>query len=699
MRLALQDLPVVGPHTIGDYRPHTIGSLRPKLIGQLRQPNPHSLFRQGLMLIPGQNGLLVGKKQKPVDPYFPPAQDYDSAPIYKERTFMFRPTGGMGESIQSSNTDHRYHYALDCWVTGGLFGQGPLLHPIVPPSTGSVRRFVEALNASGQLAVFVLAGAYVLVRNDDTNTGQAVAINRAGHLATDAVRFKGAYAGAVDALYVAWDDGVLQERAAGVTTACALPAGFLPNLLEIVGDELWAADSVNCILRKCTNDPKVAGSWSGPILVGNPSIPITAIRQTTNRLCIFKANGNVFTINGDGSDNDLFPGLQSTVDPDNCRTAAAWQGSLWFRTDRAFWRLDMQGGAVLTSEGPGRALSNISEVKGPVQAFDGWNSQMAFGVIYNASNTTSYLLTYGNWEPAQGDTGTNYTFANQWDGAIAHWTGRKATALWVSNIPSDARLYVGFADGGYDWIKLVPFPLTPGSGAEFTVGPSVIVAPLHHAMFQADNKQYVGASVFGPWFPQGADVTMSYRLRGSAGMPPATAPPTSDFLDWPNPFTFNGQRQDLGQSIAGNALELKITLNSSDTASTPILEGVGLHERLVPQFRRDFTFTVAAQDYVARRDGASIRQNGRSLRDLVMQAAAAPATIALEFPDETVLNVALFDYTERMVPHSAFGGQAWALDVNATQFGIIETLGIIGRTRGTRIGDLRGYPISQLRFL
>jgi hypothetical protein len=701
MRMALQDLPVTGPHTIGDFRPTTIGGLRPRLIGSTRQASPHKIFRQGFMLVPGQTGLLVGKKQTPLSPYFPPAQDYDSAPLYHERTFMFRPTGGMGESVQSSATDHRYHYAIDCWVTGGLIGKGPLVHPIVPAASGLVRRFNEALNASGSLALFYLAGANVFVRGDDTNGGQTAVITRAGQTATDAQRFKGAYAGAVDALYVAWGDGVLQEYASGATATCALPAGFKANLLEIVGDELWAADTAACMIRKCTNDPKVAGSWSGPIQIGNPSIAITALRQTTNRLCIFKANGDVFTINGDGSDNDLFPGLQSTVDPDNARTAAAWQGSLWFRTGRAFWRLDMQGGATLSPEGPGRALSNLSDVKGPVQAFAGWNSQMAFGAVYNAANTTSYLLTYGNWEPSSGDSGTSYTFANQWDGAIAHWPGRRATALWVSNIPSDARLYVGFADGGYDWIKLVPFPLTPDSGAEYTLGPSYIVTPLNHLMFQADNKQLIGASVFGPSFPQSATVQLAYRLRGSAGMPPST-PATSDFIAWDNPFTFNGQRLDLGQSIASTAVEIKVSLDSADTATSPILEGVGLHERLVPAFKRDFTFTVDARDYVARYDGASVRQSGRSLRDTLLQAAAAPATIALEFPDETVQNVALFDYTEHMLPHVGQGGvagQGWGVEIQATQFGVIETLGVIGRTRGTHIGDLRGYQIKQTRFL
>src|SRR5580765_3949517 len=163
-------------------------------------------LRQGLMLVPGQTGLLVGKKQTPLNPSFPPTQDYDSAPIYRERTFMFRPTGGAGESIQSSAADHRYHYAIDCWVSGGLFGKGPLVHQISPPSTGSIRCFVEALGPGSVLALYILAGQYLLRRTDDTNAGQTVGDNRAGTTATDAQRFKGAYSGAVDALYVAWSD-------------------------------------------------------------------------------------------------------------------------------------------------------------------------------------------------------------------------------------------------------------------------------------------------------------------------------------------------------------------------------------------------------------------------------------------------------------------------------------------------------------
>jgi len=681
---------------IGTSRGHTIGSMRPITIAQLHSATLSNIFKNGLMLVPSDTtGLLVGKKQKNLGDNLPPQAAYDSAPIYREHTFEFRPIGGYGESVQSSRTDHRYHYAINCWVTGGLFGLGPASHKLTPTTTGSIRMFAEALDTSTGLSLFVLAGANVLKRTDDTNAGQVVSRTRAGHIATDAVRFTGAYSGAVDGLYVAWDDGVLEEYNGTAWTPCALPAGFQPNFLCRLGDELWAADGNACMIRKVSNDPKVAGSWSGPILIGTPSIKITALRQTTNRLVIFKADGDVFTINGDGSDNDMFPGLENTPDPTNCRTAAAWQGALWFRAGRAFWRLDVQGGMVLTPSGPGRQLQNLSEVKGPVQAFAGWNSQMAFGAIHNAGLNNSYLLSYGNWEPVQGDAGTSFSFTDQWDGALVRYTGRKVTSLLVSSIPYDARLYVGFDDGSYDWIKLVPFPLTPDAGSDYTTDTSYIVAPLHTDMFQADIKQTIGFSVFGPYFPVGSRVTVSYRQRGAtAGL--AVSDPTGDFVSLPNPFTYNGQRQDSPVPIAGVALEMMVGLQGTPTDS-PILEGVGLHERLVPAFRRDFTFTVDARDMISRRDGATVRKSGRYYRDLVMQAAAAPALTALEFPDETVMDVAFFDYTERMVAHTQRGGQGWAIECQATQFGLLETYGTIGRTRGTRIGDTRGFLISDMR--
>src|SRR5262245_12814353 len=311
LRIALRPPSRAPDLIIGSVHGSTIGSQRPKLIGQTRGLTSPFSTSNGFMLVPQPNGLLISKKQTALSATYPPVAEYGSAPVYRERTFMFRPTGGMGEAVQSSGADRRYHYALDCWVMGGYFGKGPRLHPISPVggTDGPVRRFAEGPHSSGQDRLYVLTGSKVLVSTDDSPTGQAVAISRPGQVSMDAARFTGAYSGAVDALYIAWNDGTLQQWDGTSAVACALPSGFSANLLEVVGDELWAADVLRSVVRKVTADPKVATNWSGPILVGNPSTHITAIRQTLNRLHIFKDDGGVFTLNGDGSDNDLFPGL------------------------------------------------------------------------------------------------------------------------------------------------------------------------------------------------------------------------------------------------------------------------------------------------------------------------------------------------------------------------------------------------------
>ncbi|HYW88666.1 MAG TPA: hypothetical protein VFB50_12900, partial [Chloroflexota bacterium] len=634
-------------------------------------PSVTSMPSTGLMLLPQQSGLLVGKKQTIIETIYPVAQEYESAPVYKERAFMFRPTAGMGERQQSSASDRRYHYALDCWVIGGLFGKGPLLHPTAPPTTGSIRQFIDGLNSARALTLFVLAGANVLQRNDDTNAGQGVAYSRAGHIAQSAVRFESLGTTPIDAVYVAWEDGVLTQLGATAVT-CTLPTGMLANFVEKIGRELWIADATHSVVRNATNDPTAAGSWSGPIQVGDSSVPITCLRSAGGKLWILKANGDVFSVNADGSDNDWFPSIGVQSDPNNGLTAASWLGALWFRAGPTFYRMDATATPTLTPIGPERNLQNASEVQGPVQCFTGWGAHLAFCGIYNPTTTpstgqpTSYLLTYGNWEPAvqTQPTGPSLQFVDQYDGAVAHWQNRQITAMYVTGATPNPRLYCGFTDGGYDWIKLVPNPLTPGSGAEFTLGPSRMVPPLYTAMFQANRKEFVAVSGFGPLVNAGDNAQVSYRLKGSTGAPGPMGDTTWHAVS--PAITVNGQRVNFPGNVAGIAAEFAIDLTNATNAETPIFEGLGFFSRVVPDFRYDWTLTVDARDYVARKDGASVRQSGRIIRDLLAQVSAQPSLATVELPDETIEGLAFVQYQERVLPHSGQGarfGQQFAIDL------------------------------------
>lgn len=643
---------------------------------------------------------MVGRKQQMLDQVVPSVQEYGSAPVYRERTFPARPTGGYGERVQSSYGDRRYYWAMDAQVAGGLFGKGPLLHPIVPSAAGwvkttGVKQFVDAIDA-GAVKQFILSGDAVLRRDSDTDAGQTPVAVRTGQQPMNAVAFRGGFAGATDSLYVAWDDGVLQEKtAAGVWTSAALPAGFLAQRLEVVGTELWAADCTNSVLRKVTADPKVAANWSGPFLVGDPSVKISAIRQTSNQLVVLKEDGTLYTLNSDGSTNDLFPGAAVPVSADNGLRASAWLNALWFRAGNTFYRLEMPS-ANLVPTGPGRIIDNASPVRGEMRTFCGWGGYRAYAVLWNPATTTSYLMRYGNWEPHTTDEGTAYTFDDQWDGAEAHWTNRKATAMAVSGATGQDRLYVGFDDGNWDWIKLVPNPFASDSGAEFTLGASELIFPLHHAMFQADLKHWLGFSVFGPVMSPGDEVTLFYRLVASAGAPPMDA--SGDWLELGG-FTNNGQRIPTPSNLVGHAIQLKVSMANTTTADTPVLEIVASHERVVPAFKRDFQMTVDARGYQTRLDGAVARYDADSMHELLMEYAANPGSMALELPDETVNEVALFGYQERMLPMQAGGGRGWAIDIQATQFRVLTVYGIIRRLRGTRIGDLRGYTIVSLKTL
>jgi len=655
--------------------------------------------RMGLMLLAQQTGILVGRKQQMLDAVVPSVQEYGSSPVYRERTWAFPPTGGYGERVQSSWGDHRYYYGMDIQVSGGLFGKGPLLHPTAPTTVagGVVTKFIDGYNtASNTLTQFILAGTRVYRRSDDTNAGQTVDKGDFATALTDGAVFQGGFSGAAKSLYVTTAGAVWERTPTGTWTNCALPSGFSAYRLEVVGTELWAADTVNSVIRKVTSDPKVAGNWSGPFFIGDPSVPISAIRQSGNQLCIFKQDGSIFTLNSDGSSNDLFPGAAGTPSADNGLRTQAWLGSLWIPSPTTLYRLDMPG-AQLEPVGPGKYLDNASPVRGEARVFCGWSGYQGFLAIYNPTTLTSYLLSYGSWEPKQAEGGeSTVVFDDQFDGCLAHWPNKKVTAMSVSGASGTDRLYIGLDDGTWTWFKLTRNPLAADSGAEFNLGPAEIVWPLHHAGFEADLKHWMGFSLFGPVLRVGDEATLSYRIMASAGAPPTD--PTGNWLLL-GEFTANGQRIAAPSNLAGNAISLKLGLSNQDSTTTPVIDTLAIHERVVPAFKRDFQGTVDGRSVISRLDGAAYRPNSEQVHKLMMDAAAQPGSHAIELPDETVSEIAFFDYSERLLPMQAGGGHSWLIDFSATQFRLLTIYGTIKRTRGTRIGDLRGYAIGSLKYL
>ena len=168
------------------------------------------------------------------------------------------------------------------------------------------------------------------------------------------------------------------------------------------------------------------------------------------------------------------------------------------------------------------------------------------------------------------------------------------------------------------------------------------------------------------------------------------------------PMTQNGERINFPGNIGGIAIEIAVDLANASSGESPVLEGLGFHARVVPDFRYDWTATIDARDYVARKDGASTRQSGRQIRDVLTGISGQPSLATVELPDETIEGLAFVQYQERWVSHSgqtARFGQQMEIDLQLTQFYTEATLGTIGRLRGNTIGSLRGFPISALRTM
>lgn len=624
-----------------------------------RTPDPWdmTIAGTGVMLKPQEGGLLIGRKVQSLANVAPTEYSYASEDVYGERTFAFRRlTLGFGERMQTSGVPRRYRYALNAQFAGNLRGKGPKANRITPALTGEVRDFPEALHG-GVLTQFILAGRYCLRRSDDTDAGQVSSKDfGAGRQAQAGVRWKHAGATPVDGLFVSLDNKELwrYDGAAWLQmgTSATIPAQFL----AVTKDELWRG--YDNMVSKVTADPTVAGNWAAAIAVGDSSSVITSLVAIGAKLFVFKDNGRVYSLNTDGSVNDLFGGMEVTQASTNGLNASEWLDYAWFRQGGSFWQVS--GAGALTEIGPERMAENDSEVTGPVTCFAGYGGWYGFMGQYNANNGASYLLQYGDWLPPDESQTSVFNFAQVINGALVKWAGQRITALKVSTlVAGNPRLYCGFASGLYDYIKLPvgsPNPFATGSGCEFTASDGEVYWPTHTALFQADPKAFRGFSVFGPQLDANNYVQMSYK-----------DPSVGAYTAVGTNFIANGQRIDLTENTSGKALDVKEMFVSANS-STPVVEGVALHEAVRPSLVLIYDLVVRAHAYLALRDGSIDRQTPEQIRDAMKAAASADGSVTCVLSDEGTRALSFVDYAELLAPDRARWGLSWDLPMKAIEF-------------------------------
>ena len=684
------------------------GMSGPASLGSRRKPWPYDLIVQGFPVIlrPQENGLFIGRKMQTLANVAPITYDYSSQPVYAERTFAFRRIrGGYGERVQRAPVPTRYYWGTNVDLSvGGLQIKGPLVHSIAPPSTGYVLWFLDAHDTASPLweppvgppgappappqpfegyrpCLFAGAGRFVLKRTGDAPDAWTVSHDfgqydsgggvMKDNVVTKAVRFWPAGSGQTDSLFVTTVGGELW-RYDGATWSLSEQQAFTIGVLR---DELWIGSGRNTV-RNCTADPLVASNWNAEIIVGDPSQPVTNLESLDDQLFVFKQNG-VFTINPDTSVQDKFPSFRQQPRPGNGVNATPWLGRMWFGYGDSYYWMDASGNLVPT--GPNILVENNSEVNGEVGAFAGHASWFGYYGLWNKATGKSFLIKHGTWVNTDEAQTANYQFLEVPNGSLKTWDGKRILSLYVSDAaPGNSRMYCGFSDGSIDWFLLpygTPNPAHPDSGCEFTDEESWVYWPLHHAMFQADAKAYRGFSAFGPRIGTNNSVRVQYRVAQQfAEMPPDLQAP---WIDLGRVFTFSGQRIDLEDNVFGYAIEVRHALESTgtDVDDTPVVEGLALHEQVRPALQLEYTWTVNARRWLARRDGVVDRRTPWQIREACLQWASAIGNVEAWMPDEGIQALSIVDYSEALAPVTKRYGTDWDIAMKAVQFRTLTVYG------------------------
>jgi hypothetical protein len=632
----------------------------------------------GLMLKPTQAGLLVGRLSEFLGEVAPTSYEYGAARPDEETTFVFgRLVGGMGEQIQSSPTSKRYRYAsgVDCSI-GGMPRLGPLFaaatFPAVLGSDPSVRQFIVGPGESGGVgtatpralyclrgrAVYRLeAGTWVLshdVGGVDKPMQAVVFQGTSGParlIVTTALGEVWGYDGTNP--WENWDD----TTGAGGGWHCA-----------VVGDELYIG--AGNTVRLTRGDPIATDAFGGAIRVGHAGTRITYLAALADTLFIFKADG-VYTLNADGSDNDLFPELRPQQTgpggfiPEfappgyavNGLNATAWRDALYFPYGNAYYRVTPQ--ATLEPIGPERLVENTSPVRGVPVAGSGHADWFLYTGTWSAPTGSSFLWKYGTWTPAEAATApAGYHFDEVWNGALVSWS-KQITRVDVINLDGDATLWVGFVDGTVESTALPARTPDPGLDPRCRfVAAGRLYWPLHDAVFGADRKAWHGVTVLGPVLNAGQSARQYWRTD-----------PAAAYVALVPDFTANGQRLEFPDLTTGAArdaatglqLDTYTELRTTDATLTPVLEGVALHEAVRPAagdptMRLSWTMTAVSGNRVVRRDGVVSRATAEATRVLLRKAAAAAGHVLVRLPDEVVGGFAVISYDEALHPDSGRDG-------------------------------------------
>ncbi len=452
------------------------------------------------------------------------------------------------------------------------------------------------------------------------------------------------------------------------------------------GREFYRAHSTNTVAKCDTDaDPWTAANWGAvnAFTVGDKSSAIVRMAVAPGGELLVLKTDNVYTIDENGEDHQLYPHLKFAVSTENGKGYSAWLNSLYVPFSRGLHRI----GADLSIQqmGPELIMTNDTEVQGYVTATFGDEPRCLYAGLYNPDTGASYLMKFGGYDKIG-----NRLYV--WHGSIsAQFASKKITALYKSDIGAASghyRMYIGFSDGTVGWFTL---PCTPNptacSSYAFSTTNGELYLPKIHFGYQADYKIVRAVSMIGFNFSATNYLQFNYRSDFSASYTAMSG----NFDNIPL------SRLEFDTPLAGILWDIKLVLVSTATTSCPQLSGIGLHYQLRPENKLLYTFNILAADKLVKRDGTIMRHGADYVRDYIKTLADGPGVITGILPDESSQDLSIIGYTE---------GQAWnermrqwqaAIAIEAAQVATNQVYGTYGRLEALgSYGTLENFTYGQL---
>lgn len=690
-------------------------------LGRRRRPWPYGLIVDGVQipLIPDpKSGLLVGSKVQPLSSIQPTTQSYENWPAFRERTLAFSQMPmGFGHPIQIQDNQEKdafYNYA-DCVDASimTMWQKGPGITKVTPTTvdaTNGILKF-EEVTISSTKQLFAINGRYALERTGDTSAGWPVAKDfGVGNIAAGSTVITQNIVGAATRLLVAMGTATESWYTPDGTTWTQTTHGVKVDdfaLLDYGGMQLYGTTGANRIaVCSLASDYTDFNNWSAVDLfrIGDQTKAVTRLAQTTHNALIVVKEDSIWTIRSDGQALNLFPALTAGQNAKNGYGWWLFQDTLYLPTlTTGLLGITPSGyfGTIAAAQEVGveKIGDNTSPVRGQILCGEG--SQFnAYAGIWNPDTNTSYVLKYGTRttdasDPAQGQS----NFLPVWHGSISHpYVGVQITAMKRSTVGAPAnheRLYIGFSDGSIGWFTL-PCTANPAgcSSYGYELTDCSIYMSSAHLGFKADNKNVIGASIFGPTL--GSDYYAKVAFQVDTTSPWKFTGGDSTIG---SPYQSNGgSRYDLDKPLFSRMVNAKVVLTSTQTATSPQVSALAIHHMVVPALVLEVSGTADARPFAILRDGRPSRLPPQAVKDAMQNAAGAPLSTWI-LPTENEVTVELNEYSFIESPDVRGGRIGWLIPFKAVQYKALTVYGTWARIQQVNWSQLNTMSWSSIQTL